>query len=93
VISSEGISVDPSMVRDVLDRKPPRVEHQVHNFLGFAGYYRRFLSNFSKIAKLMTDILKKEEKYVWNVEPNEVFHALKKLQGNKGQETSERVRS
>jgi hypothetical protein len=55
--------VDPSKVRDVLDWKPPRIVHQVRSFLELAGYYRRFISN-SKIAKPITDLLKKEEKFV-----------------------------
>jgi hypothetical protein len=64
VISSQGIYVDPSKVRNVLDWKPLRTMHQVHSFLGLAGYYRRFISNFSKITKPITDLLKKEEKFV-----------------------------
>jgi hypothetical protein len=79
VISSEGISVDPSKVRDVLDWKLPRTAHQVHCFLGLASYYRRFIPNFSKIVKPITDLLKKEKKFVWNAEHNEAFQALKKL--------------
>jgi hypothetical protein len=63
VISSEGISVDPSKVRDVLEWKPPRFVHQVHSFLGLAVYYCRVISNFFMIAKPITDDLKKE-KYV-----------------------------
>jgi hypothetical protein len=39
VISPEGIAVDPSIVRDVLDWKPPMSVHQVRSFLGLAGYY------------------------------------------------------
>jgi hypothetical protein len=73
VISSEGISVDPGKVREVLDWKPPRSMHQVHNFLSLAGYYRRFILNFSMISKPITDLLKKEEKYVWNAERDEAF--------------------
>jgi hypothetical protein len=61
----------------VLDWKPPRTVHQVHNFLGLAGYYCRFILNFSKIAKPSTDLLKKEEKFVWNAERDEAFQALK----------------
>jgi hypothetical protein len=53
--------------------------HQVHSFLGLAGYYRRFILNFCKIAKPITDLLKKDEKYVWNAERDEAFQALKKL--------------
>jgi hypothetical protein len=64
VISSEGTSVDLGMVREVLDWKPPRTMHQVRSFLGLAGYYRRFILNFSKIAKPITDLQKKEEKFV-----------------------------
>jgi hypothetical protein len=60
VISPEGIIVDPSKVRDVLNWKLPTSVHQVHSFLGLAGYYRRFIPNFSKIAKTITELLKKE---------------------------------
>jgi hypothetical protein len=79
MISSEGISVDTSKVQDVLDWKPPRTVHQVRSFLGLAGYYRRFILNFSKIAKPITDLLKKDEKYIWNAEHDKMFQALKKL--------------
>jgi hypothetical protein len=79
VVSSEAISVDPSKVREVLDWKPPRTVHQVWSFLGLVGYYHRFILNFSKIARPITDLLKKKEKFVWNAERDEVFITLKKL--------------
>jgi hypothetical protein len=79
VISSEGISVDLSKVWEVLDWKPPRTVHQVRSFLGLAGYYRRFILNFSKIVKPITDLLKKDEKFVWNAKHDEAFQTLKKL--------------
>jgi hypothetical protein len=63
----------------VLDWKPSRTVHQVHSFLELIGYYRRFIPNFSKITKPITDLLKKDEKYVWNVEHDEAFQTLKKL--------------
>jgi hypothetical protein len=53
--------------------------HQVRNFLSLAGYYRRLILNFSKIAKPITDLLKKDEKFVWNVKRDEAFQTLKKL--------------
>jgi hypothetical protein len=71
--------VDPGMVRDVLDWKPPRTVHQVRSFLRLAGYYHRFILNFSKIDKSITDLLKKEEKFVWNAKRDEAFQTLKKL--------------
>jgi hypothetical protein len=64
VISSEGITVDPSKVRDVLDWEPPKSVHQVQSFLGLAGYYRWFILNFSTISKPITELLKKGTKYV-----------------------------
>jgi hypothetical protein len=53
--------------------------HQVRSFLGLASYYRRFIPNFSKIAKPITNLLKKEEKYVWSAERDEAFQTLKKM--------------
>jgi hypothetical protein len=79
VISSEGISVDPSKVRDVLDWEPPKYVHQVRSFLGLAGYYRKFIPKFSKISKPITELLKKGTKYVWSKECDEAFQTLKKL--------------
>jgi hypothetical protein len=77
VISSEGISMHPSKVQDVLDWKPPRIVHHGRSFLRLAGYYRRLILNFSKIIKPITDLLKKDEKYVWNEERDEAFQILK----------------
>jgi hypothetical protein len=71
--------VDPGKVHEVLDWKPPRTVHQVRSFLGLAGYYHRFILNFFKIAKPIIDLLKKEEKFVWNAERDEAFQTLKKL--------------
>jgi hypothetical protein len=65
-ISSDGISVDPSKVQEVLDWKPPTSVHQIHSFLGLAGYYRRFIPDFSRIAKPMIELLKKGVKFSWD---------------------------
>jgi hypothetical protein len=62
--SPEGITVDPSKVRDVLHWKLPTSVHQVQSFLVLAGYYRRFIPNFSKIVKPITELLKKGNKYI-----------------------------
>jgi hypothetical protein len=78
-ISSEGISVDPTKVQEVMDWKPPTSVHQIRSFLGLAGYYRRFNPDFSKIAKPMTELLKKEVKFRWDDKCAEAFHTLRKL--------------
>jgi hypothetical protein len=62
-ISSNGISVDPSKVQEVMDWKPPTSVHQILSFLGLAGYYHHFISDFSRIAKSMTELLKKGVKF------------------------------
>ena len=76
-ISSEGISVDPSKIQEVMDWKPPKSIHQIRSFLGLAGYYRRFVPDFSRIAKPMTELLKKGVKFVWDEKCEEAFHTLK----------------
>ena len=58
-LTAEGIAMDPSKVKDVLDWIPPTTVTQIQSFLGLAGYYRRFIEGFSKIAKPMMELLKK----------------------------------
>jgi hypothetical protein len=79
VVAPEGIAVDPGKVREVLDWKLPMSVSEVRSFLGLAGYYRRFILNFSKIAKPITELLKKGNKYVWSDACNEAIKNLKKL--------------
>jgi hypothetical protein len=53
-ISEGGIIVDPDKVQEVMNWKPPTTIRQIQSFLGLAGYYRRFIPDFSQIAKPMT---------------------------------------
>jgi hypothetical protein len=76
-ISKDGISVDPSKVQEVMDLKPPKSVHQIRSFLGLAGYYRRFILDFSRIAKPMTKLLKKGVKFVWSEACEKAFHTLR----------------
>ena len=57
ILSRDGISVDPTKVQEVMDWKAPTSVYEVRSFLGLAGYYRHFISDFSKIAKHMTRLL------------------------------------
>ena len=78
IISVGGVSVDPSKVRDVLNWKPPQNVSEIHSFLGLAGYYRRFIEGFSKIAKPMTELLGKGAEFKWTTAREASFNELKK---------------
>jgi hypothetical protein len=79
VLSAKGIAVDPSKVKDILEWKSPTTVHQVRSFLGLAGYYRRFILDFSKIVKPITGLLKNDTKFYWSSKCNEAFEQLKVL--------------
>ncbi|GKG31701.1 hypothetical protein Tco_0426651, partial [Tanacetum coccineum] len=55
VIDSEGIHVDPAKIESIKDWTSPKSPMEIRQFLGLAGYYRRFIEGFSKIAKPSTD--------------------------------------
>ncbi|WVZ90041.1 hypothetical protein U9M48_036374, partial [Paspalum notatum var. saurae] len=65
VVSKGGIAVDPSKVSTVTNWKVPEIPKVVRGFLGLAGYYRRFIENFSRIAKPMTSLLEKDAEFRW----------------------------
>ena len=79
ILSEEGIVVDPSKVQEVMDWKVPISVSEVRSFLGLAGYYRRFIPDFSKIAKPMTSLLQKDHKFVWTEGCELAFRTLRKL--------------
>jgi hypothetical protein len=76
VLSNGGIMVDPAKVQEVLDWKAPISMHEVRSFLGLVGYYRRFIPDFSKIAKSMTRLLQKGTRFVWTSKYDAAFHKL-----------------
>jgi hypothetical protein len=78
VISAGGIAVDPSKVKDVLNWMPPTNASEIRSFLGLAGYYRRFIKDFSKTAKPMTRLLEKNKNFDWTEECQVSFEELKK---------------
>jgi hypothetical protein len=64
-ISMGGIIVDLDKVQEVMNWKPPTTVRQIQSFLRLAGYYQRFIPDFSRIAKPMTELLKKGAKFEW----------------------------
>ncbi|WVZ97651.1 hypothetical protein U9M48_043167 [Paspalum notatum var. saurae] len=79
ILSAKGVAVDPSKVKDVLNWKQPQTVTEIRSFLSLAGYYRRFIKDFSKTAKPMTSLTKKNAKYVWSSNCEEAFQTLKNL--------------
>ncbi|GKA41520.1 putative reverse transcriptase domain-containing protein [Tanacetum coccineum] len=67
VINSDGIQVDPCKIEAVKNWEAPRTPSGVHLFLGLAGYYRRFIENFSKIAKPLTSVIYTDHKSLQHI--------------------------
>jgi uncharacterized protein YqcC (DUF446 family) len=64
VVSPEGFMVDRNKVEEVLDWMSPTFVSEVQSVVGLVGYYRRFIPNFSNVAKPITKLLKKGNKYI-----------------------------
>ena len=77
VISNEGIKVDPAKIEAVMNWERPRTPTEVRSFMGLAGYYRRFVPDFAKIATPLTKLTRKNEKFIWTEKCEESFQELK----------------
>ena len=75
-MSRDGISVDPCKVEAVLNWKQPSTPTEVRSFLGLAGYYRRFIKDFSKISLPLTKLTRKEAKFDWTEKCQSAFQQL-----------------
>ncbi|KAJ9566214.1 hypothetical protein OSB04_002180 [Centaurea solstitialis] len=65
VVNKEGIHVDPAKVEAIKKWEAPKTPTEIRQFLGLAGYYRRFIANFSKIAQPLTTLTQKDKKFIW----------------------------
>ncbi|GJZ82631.1 putative reverse transcriptase domain-containing protein [Tanacetum coccineum] len=77
VIDSQGIHVDPAKIESIKDWASPKTPTEIRQFLGLAGYYRRFIEGFSKIAKPMANLTQKKDKFVWGDKQEAAFQLLK----------------
>ncbi|GJT15164.1 putative reverse transcriptase domain-containing protein [Tanacetum coccineum] len=77
MIDSSGIHVDPTKIETVKNWASPTTPSEIRQFLGLAGYYRRFIEGFSKIAKPMTELTQKDRKFDWGEEQETAFQLLK----------------
>ena len=78
VVTADGVAPDPVKVRAVQDWKVPENVREIRSFLGLAGYYRRFIQDFAKIAAPLTELTRKDVPYVWSLREGEAFAALKR---------------
>ncbi|KAL8120215.1 hypothetical protein AgCh_017382 [Apium graveolens] len=78
VISKEGVKVDPVKIEAVSEWEQPKTPTEIRSFLGLAGYYRRFVKDFSKIASPLTKLTRKNEKFIWTEKCEESFQELKR---------------
>jgi len=77
IVSGEGIEMDPSKVQDIRDWPTPKSVKEVQSFLGFANFLRKFIKDYSKHTKPLTELTKKEQIFLWGPEQEEAFQKLK----------------
>eukprot|EP00253_Pinus_taeda_P005724 PITA_05724 len=79
VISKDGIAVDPEKIKTILDWPVPKDVADIRYFMGLAGYYRRFVEGFSRVAYPITSLQKKGRTFRWSSECQQSFERLKQL--------------
>ena len=77
IVSKDGILIDPGKVEAISKWSRPTNVLEVHSFLGLAGYYRRFVEGFSRLASPLTQLTRKNVKFQWTDTCEESFQELK----------------
>ncbi|KAJ9544482.1 hypothetical protein OSB04_024189 [Centaurea solstitialis] len=77
VVREEGILVDPAKIEAIAKWETPKTPTEIRQFLGLAGYYRRFIEGFSKIAQPLTMLTQKDKKFDWGQRQEDAFQLLK----------------
>ena len=78
LVYKEGIVVDPAKIVAIQDWKTPKNATEVRSFLGLAGYYRKFINDFTKISAPLARLTKKNLTFTWDVDCEYVFQRLKR---------------
>jgi hypothetical protein len=77
IVTAEGVKPDVKKIEAVVKFPTPQSQKDIKSFLGVAGYYRKFIADFSAIARPLTDILKKENEWNWTEKEQTSFDLLK----------------
>ncbi|GKE33789.1 hypothetical protein Tco_1453111 [Tanacetum coccineum] len=78
IINSEGLKVDSAKIEAMMNWQAPKNVGKIRSFLGLAGYYRRFIQDFSKIASSLTKLIKNNSPFEWGEEQEEAFVTLRR---------------
>ena len=78
IISGTGVSTDPKKIKSIEEWPTPQNVKDVQRFIGLCNYYRRFVKNFSAIAKPLHMLTKKGKKFIWTTDCDSAFSILKK---------------
>jgi len=79
VIFGDSVSIDPTKIKAIQNWEAPRNASEIRIFMGLAGYYRRFIKDFSRIAAPLTSLTQKEAKFEWGEAQEKTFSNLKDL--------------
>lgn len=77
IIGADGVRPDPNKIKAIQEFPVPRNSKNIKQFLGLTGYYRRFIPSFSKVAKPLTDLLKKDKNFEWTTPHMSAFEDLR----------------
>ena len=77
IIGEQGIAMDPDKVRSIVGWPTPQTVHDVRSFMGLAGYYRKFVKNYSDMTTCLSELTKKNVKFIWTEQRQLTFEKLK----------------
>ena len=77
IVSADGVRTDPSKVKAIVNMKSPTNVSELRSFIGMVSYYKKYIKNFSKLAKCLFDLLQLKTPWKWSSECEETFRILK----------------
>ena len=77
IVRKGHLQMSPKKLQGITDWSPPKIPTEVHSFLGFTGYYRYFIPNYSKITQPLLDLTKKTTPWHWGEAQHRAFEELK----------------
>ena len=79
VINEKGVKPDPAKIEKIVNMTSPRNVRQLRTVLGLFSYYRHFVKNFFKLVASMNELLKKDHKYKWKLQYQQIFEDIKEM--------------